>query len=185
MPVPARHASASAVLAAIGFLVLGCVLERRSDAEVMADPEAEPTELEMDLPPALDAADAARITVEVFREAVRVGDLSLALSLLDGDAILLDDLADGPESAPRTRGEVLLQLRRRHAGGLLLEVEASEVHLGGEVALVVSRLGLFRRQPGVEDEPIRTGEALETLVLVPAPEGWRILHVHRSVVSPR
>lgn len=172
----ARFSLAFALLTLVS--VSGCVLERRPDAEVAAESD----DPDVELPPAADPSEAVRITLEVFREAVRVGDLSLALGLLDRQAVLFDELA-GPGDAAPTRGELLLELRRRHAAGLRLEVEASEVHLADQIAVVVNRLGLLRRPTSEGEEPVREGEARETIVLVASPEGWRILHLHRSVVT--
>lgn len=148
-------------------------------------------------------------TLEVFREATRVGDLSLALQLLDTRATLLDDLVTlegGPAHLPETPGELLLELRRRHAAGLGIVVEKTDLRWADDAAVVSSTLVLTQRiegaGPGGAAEgnpgdtlpagasppppvPVDTlGRARETAVLRPTREGWRILHLHRSLVTP-
>ncbi len=178
------------LLAATAAVLAGCTLERR------ADPNGIPLDT-----PGLDEVDtldfpttppdptaSIEVTLEIFREAVRVGDLGLALQLLDPQAILIDDLATGVAggaervATPATRGELLLELRRRHAAGLLLDPEESELVWVDDVAVVTTRLLLLARSPDPDADPVRTGEARETAVLRPTPEGWRIVHLHRSLV---
>jgi hypothetical protein len=178
------------LLAAVVPVLAGCTIERR------ADPNEVPVDLalgEVDTlgfpaaPP--DPGASVEVTLEIFREAVRVGDLGLALQLLDPQAVLVDDLATGGTSpdrvaTPATRGELLLELRRRHAAGLLLDPVDSELAWVDEVAIVTTRLRLLARSPDPEIEPEPVGEARESAVLRPTPEGWRIVHLHRSLVPP-
>lgn len=171
-----------------GFTLAGCTLERRADPEALPGVDAEMEEdlevLDPDPVPA-DPAESVRVTLEVFREAVRVGDISLALQLLDADAVLLDDLvldAADESDPPGTRGELLLALRRRHAEGLGLQLLDSELRWSDDTAVLSTRLLLLDRSGGPEVEPDSLGLARETAVLRPTPEGWRILHLHRSVI---
>jgi hypothetical protein len=158
------------------FLVLpllqaGCTFERRADLE--EDPEV--------ATPALEPGERIRppaSVVRVFREAVVVGDLSLALSLLHRQATLVDELA-GSDAEPATRGELLLELRRRHVAGLVLEVLDSEVDVTGESAIVLTRLALIDR--GEDGIGVETGRAFETVHLLLTEDGWRIRHLHRSM----
>jgi len=182
-----------AARAAVGFLLAGCILagctlERRAGPDTSLDTEAEVEEdfgvLDPQPVPA-DPAESVRITLEVFREAVRVGDISLALQLLDAEAVLLDDLvldAASESDLPGTRGELLLALRRRHAGGLGLEPLDSELRWSDNTAVLSTRLLLLDRSAEPEAEPDTLGVARETAVLRPSPEGWRILHLHRSMI---
>jgi hypothetical protein len=124
---------------------------------------------------------AALQTIEHFRASVTAGDLSRALAVVDGDATLVDALV-GEASEAATRGELLLELRRRHAEGISLEATSSRVTLfPGGIALVVSRLRVLERDPdGVATE---AGQMHETVLLVGSPEGWRIRNLHRSFLA--
>jgi hypothetical protein len=123
--------------------------------------------------------DLALETVRLFRESVAVGDLSLALALLDRDASLVE-VIPGESSEQVTRGELLLELRRRHAEGLHLELLESRITLPAEgVALVLSRLAVLQSGPDGYGEEV--GRVDETVVLLVTPDGWRIRHLHRSL----
>ncbi len=165
----------------------GCTLERRGNGDAAVAEPATVLDGERLEPPApqQDPAESARVTLEVFREAVRVGDLSLALSLIDPRAVLLDDLSAPAEAGPAdpmpTRGELLLELRRRHAGGLLLRVDGSELRWLDDHALLMTRIVLLHRSTVPDQEPDSVGVARETALLRPTPEGWRIVHLHRSL----
>jgi hypothetical protein len=161
------------VRALLLLLVLGgCTIEPRWEVE----PE-EPSPDTVALPESASPEEAVATTVEVFREAVRVGDLSLALSLLDRDAILADDLADG-NGEGTTRGEVLMELRRRHAAGLRLEAIESQTREVAGGWLVSTRLDILGTDE--EGEPTLDGHARESALLAPTDEGWRIVLFHRS-----
>jgi hypothetical protein len=181
--------SPALALVLAGLLLAGCTLERRADpdASLRADSDLVPDEGVLDPQPVpADPAESVRVTLEVFREAIRVGDISLALQLLDAQAMLLDDLAldlgNGASELPPTRGELLLALRRRHAEGLGLQVLDTELRWVDETAVLSTRLLLLHRGAGSDAEPDSVGLARESAVLRPTPEGWRILHFHRSVV---
>ena len=170
-----------------GGILAGCTLERRAGPDTSLDTGAEMEEDfgVLDQPVPADPAESVRITLEVFREAVRVGDISLALQLLDAEAVLLDDLvldAADEFDLPGTRGELLLALRRRHAAGLGLEPLDAELRWSDNTAVLSTRLLLLDRSAGLEAEPDTLGVARETAVLRPSPEGWRILHLHRSMI---
>jgi hypothetical protein len=177
------------VLALLTFTTLaGCTLERRADPDAGA--EEDPVQLDggspLDPPPVTtDPSESVRVTVEVFREATRVGDVSLALQLLDSRALLMDDLVRGSggrvSDLPATRGEHLLELRRRHAAGLTFEVLESDLRWVEETALLTTRLLLLNRASEPEAAPDTVGVALESTFLRPSPEGWRIVHMHRSL----
>jgi hypothetical protein len=153
------------------LLQAGCTFERRADLD--EDPEA--------ATPAMEAGERIRspaAVVRVFRDAVVVGDLSLALSLLDRRATLVDELA-GSHGETLTRGELLMELRRRHVEGLVLEVLGTEMEVAAESAMVLTSLALIDR--GDDGIGIETGRAYETVVLVLTEDGWRIRHLHRSM----
>jgi ketosteroid isomerase-like protein len=173
------------VLAA-GLFVLagGCVFERRPDPDRFLEMERTPETQTSDAFSWEDPEAAAASLAEVFREAVRLGDLSLALSLLHRDAVLLDELVgDVPTGAagPLTRGELLLAVRRIHQDGLTLHPARVEVALLDEVALVTSHLDLMRSMEDVGDLAVQEGRVWESMVLVATPDGWRIRHLHRSL----
>jgi hypothetical protein len=160
------------------LLIASCTFERR------ADPNGDES-LRLNGTPSADeleavelAATAAVRTMELFRSSVASGDISRALALVDRDASLVDDLA-GQAMEASTRGELLLELRRRHAEGLTFEVTGSEaVLLSESVALVLSHLVLTQTgREGSADLVVRLNE---TAVLVSTSEGWRIRHFHRS-----
>jgi len=158
------------------FLLLGnaCTFEHRADLD---DEEgAMPASLVL-LGNGERGLSPGAVT-RLFREAVVAGDLSLALSLLHRQATLVDELA-GTDEATITRGELLLELRRRHVEGLVLEVLDSRVEPSSESAVVLTRLALLDR--GEDGIGMEVGRAYETVVLVPTDEGWRIQHLHRSV----
>jgi len=177
---------ASAVLT---FTALaGCTLERRADPDGAADVDTVAVlgESPLDPPPVTtDPSESVRVTVEVFREATRVGDVSLALQLLDNRALLMDDLvleSGGRVSdLPATRGEHLLELRRRHAAGLSFEILESDLRWVDDAALLTTRLLLLMRATEPDAAPDTVGVALESAFLRPSPEGWRIVHMHRSL----
>jgi hypothetical protein len=159
------------LLLLLSLVQTGCTFERRADLH--EDPEA--------ATPALEAGERLRppaAVVRVFRDAVVVGDLSLALSLLHRQATLVDGLA-GSDVETLTRGELLMELRRRHGEGLVLEVLGTEVEVTGESAMVLSSLALIDR--GEDGIGVETGRVYETVLLVLTEDGWRIRHLHRSM----
>ena len=174
-------------LAAMVGTAGACTFEKRAEnaAEaVVAETEsAEVREAERVVAPALPPEEAALGALRTFREAMAVGDLSLALALVDRDATLVDDLV-GAAAADASRGEVLLELRSVLAQGLELEEESQRVSFLGGVAVVVSRLVLRVADPEAPG-PVQEmdGRQLhETVVLVPTDDGWRLRHLHRSLV---
>jgi ketosteroid isomerase-like protein len=125
--------------------------------------------------------ESARQTIELFRTSVAAGDLSQALSLLDGDATLLDALA-GEASEAVTRGELLLELRGRHSEGVTLEPVATQVTLlAGEAAFLVSGLEVF--EPKEDGVLAMVGKMHETVLRIGSEGGWRIRSLHRSFLS--
>lgn len=164
------------LLVALG-LPLACTFERRPAVEGEAG--SGDLVLSGGISSGLDEG-AALETVRLFREAVALGDLSLALVLLDREATLVDELV-GEASEARTRGELLLALRRRHAGGLSFESRGDPlVASSGEGVLVGSHLTVFQADAG--GEPALFGTLYESVLLVPNPDAWRIRHLHRSFV---
>lgn len=162
----------------VGALVLvqagACTFERRADLEEDDSPAGSGI-------PGLEEGVGARTpeaVARLFREAVEVGDLSLALSLLDRSATLVDALAGAPD-VTTTRGELLLELRRRHGEGLALEELEARSEPVGESTLVLTRLALMELdEDGIG---IEVGRVYETALLTPVEGGWRIRHLHRSL----
>jgi ketosteroid isomerase-like protein len=174
-------------LAVLLLLLLGagCVFERRPDPDVLLLDAEREAEADLLPEPPRELPEAAAATVaEVFREAVRLGDLSLALGLLHREAVLLDGLATGSAegvAGPATRGELLLAMRRLHQDGLRLLPTEVDVAVMDDVAVVTTHLDLLRPLEEGEELAVQEARVWETLVLVATPEGWRIRHLHRSL----
>lgn len=181
----------------------GCTLEPREGTdearpvdELRAEDGAAVDTFPVDSAEPRDPAEAVSVLLEVFREATRVGDLSLALSLLDREAILLDEEVPGGTAGPlpapgatgptgetaeeRTRGEFVVEMRRRHADGLRFRVDAQTVRMEGPHALVLTLLRVEDADPDDPEASVELGRVLETAVLRGTDDGWRILHLHRS-----
>jgi hypothetical protein len=173
-----RHALRALVPLVVLGLPLACTFERRPAVEGEAGSTGELVR-SGGISDGLDEG-AALETVRLFREAVALGDLSLALVLLDREATLVDELV-GEASEARTRGELLLALRRRHAAGLSFESRGDPlVASSGEGLLVGSHLTVFQAEAG--GDPALFGTLYESVLLVPGPGAWRIRHLHRSFV---
>jgi len=177
-------------LGILGLLLLlvpvACTFEQRpnGDEPEEEDPSAHQVEGEIPDPDTFGPTEGPLQTLRAFREAMAVGDLSLALALLDRDASLMDEVA-GEVGTSASRGEVLLELRARLAEGLDLSETSTRLSFPGGVALVVSTLHIQvaddapEALAGLADRELR-----ETVLLVPTAEGWRIRHLHRSLPSP-
>lgn len=177
-----RAGGLSTLLAVLLMIPVGCTFEQRGNGdEVPADAEEVVfAEGEAELPEVRRPGPTG--TVRAFREAVAVGDLSLALALLDRQAFLVDDLIGDPELAG-SRGEALLELRSRLAEGVTLEEESSRVNRAGDGAVVMTRLVIGVSQGSPEVLSTLDGRHLtETAVLILTEEGWRIGHFHRSLL---
>lgn len=166
------------------LLLLGCSFERRPNGD--EDVEGSLARDQPALPGAsLDPAASALQTIRVFRESVEIGDLSLALALLDREVEIVDHLvANAPRSVGTlSRGEALLELRRLHSEGLVLEELGSELVLRQDAALIHARIAVLHRneETGVAREVTR---GHETILMVPSTEGWRIRLLHRSLDPP-
>ncbi len=160
----------------LGILV-GCTFEQRGNGD---DPPLVMEEGEEAIVAPQRPGPTA--TVRAFRDAVAVGDLSLALALLDRQAFLVDDLVGDPELAG-SRGEALLELRSRLAEGMILHEESSRVNRAGEGAVVMTRLRIAVSEDSPEALSTMDGRHLtETAVLILTEEGWRIGHFHRSLL---
>lgn len=184
-PRMGREAGALLVLLLLAGAV-GCVFERRPDPEESRQVEAAREAEAFSEDARADPVEAAASLVEMFREAVQVGDLSLALNMLHRDAVLLDELVgDAPEGAsgPVTRGELLLAVRRMHQEGLRLHPARADVVLLEDAAVVTTYLDILRPVEEGHELAVQEGRAWETVVLAATPEGWRIRHMHRSLRS--
>jgi ketosteroid isomerase-like protein len=162
-----------------------CTIERRDD---LPEPVIQLLEAQDSQP---DESALVHQTLAIFREAVEDGDVSLALRLVDRDARLMDDLVDrGDPSDPslqETRGLQLLALRRAHEAGLTLELIDTELVWVDEVAMITSLLRSSIEPSG--DAPSTASAILpppgwvrESALLHRTPDGWRILHLHRSTL---
>ncbi len=163
------------------LLLASCSFERRPEVEG----EDARVEAEARAPEAIlsDPTGSALETLAVFREAVSIGDLSLALALLDPEVRIVDRLVslEGRRADEFTRGELLLELRRSHAEGMQLEVLDSRVLLLNESALVSSTLAVLQASEG-SSLAREVARAEETVLLMLTPAGWRVRHFHRSTV---
>lgn len=170
-----------AFLLVFALLGMSCSFERRpepQDEELIHD-EMSDTVSTASAP--TGPAVAALHTVELFRESVATGDLSLALGLLDREATLVDALV-GEVSDSGTRGEFLLELRGRLAGGILVRPIDTEVtFLGREGALATSMLSVVSVDEDGEKREVT--RLYESVLLVVSSDGWRIRHFHRSVLD--
>jgi len=165
----------------LGCLAMyGCTVEPRDGGVQVSSEVIEPSETEPARASEEDLASSALRTAEMFRSLVAAGDLSRALVLVDRDATLVDPLA-GEAAEAATRGELVVDLRRRHVEGMSLEVMDTQVHLLTEgVAVVITQLAMLETDAdGIGEE---TGRVHETLILEAQTEGWRILRLHRSLV---
>ena len=150
----------------------GCAFERRGD-----DGSAAQSGGPIPVNEGEFAEELARQTVRLFRDAVVNGDISLALSMLDEGATVIDPLA-GRSSEGLAVGEVLLELRRIHAGGMRYEpAESAVLLLPSGPALVQTSYILLEEVEGLGTE---AGRIQESAFLTPTLEGWKILHIHRS-----
>lgn len=165
--------------------VPACTFEHRGNGGDEAEAPSEPADTVEEgqvLGAADDPSEAVLQLVRTFRDATAHGDLALALSLVDRDAFLVDELAAdvGPEWS---RGELLLAVRARLADHLQFQEDSVVVAFPGGLATVYSRLTLAPLEGGVADTDSLTGRMLhETVVLLPTSQGWRIRHLHRSIL---
>lgn len=173
------------LLLALLLVAQGCTFEERGNGggETVGTEESS-EEVRNGIQEVEDPEAAALNVVRTFRDGAATGDLSAALMLIHRNAILADELA-GSTDEERTRGELLLEARARLSEGLRLRESSSRVTLSDGVAVVLSRLTV---EPLEGEEALLDAnfpvELLETVVLVPGDEGWRILHLHRSGVDP-
>lgn len=170
----------------VGILLLaGCTFEHRGNGNGEPDPttpEADTLDPPTSPPPVVDPATSALNVVRTFREATARGDLALALTLMDRDAFLLDALVPDPEGE-RSRGELLLELRALMAEGFEFREDSVRVEVPAGMATVYSRLRLVPSEEveeGASDEVER--HLAETVLLIPTEQGWRIRHLHRSIL---
>lgn len=161
-----------------------CTFERRAEpeAEEASTPSVDSLDSGQPQTSSADAEVRARSTVERFREAVTVGDLSPALSLLAPEATLVDAEVGRAEEAS-SRGEFLLELRERHMEGMHFEPVETQVSLpggaNGGTAFVFTLLAMLEEgEGGIGEE---AGRVFESVLLVDSDGEWRIRHLHRSL----
>jgi ketosteroid isomerase-like protein len=185
MRTPGCHWCRIAVGAGCALLLSACTLERRDEVPPTVAEILESISESVSEP--VDQATMVHQTLAVFRESVQEGDVSQALRLLDRQALLLDDLVDRDSGrAPGfgdSRGLQLLALRRVHEAGLVISLMDAELFWLDEAAIVTSLLRVGSRdEEDAEAQPpsIEPGWVRESAVLRQTPDGWRILHLHRS-----
>jgi ketosteroid isomerase-like protein len=128
----------------------------------------------VELVPGADSASVLRV-VDAFHDALRVGDVARVASLSVPGTTLVDQ-EDGvrwrlggeesrlPSSLDASPG----------SGGLTWEVAERSVRRAGDARVVT-----LRWQAVIAGEPVEWW-GVESVVLVPTDEGWRLTHVHRS-----
>lgn len=120
------------------------------------------------------AAAGAVSVVDAFNEALVQQDLEAAGHLLAEDVLILES-----GGAERSRDEYLGHHAKADAkflAGSHRTLKLRKARVAGDLAWVASQSELHAT---------RNGEAVvlsstETMVLRPAPEGWRIVHIHWS-----
>lgn len=163
----------TARLAALLLLasLAGCTFERRPDARTQATGSGERVTVQ----------DSIRAVAGALDEARRKGDLAAALGLFDAGAHVTPLLGSGDPGDPVPWLPPEEALAVRWAPGSPGEPERDLLEsrveiLPGGTALVLNRYG----DPLAGGTPV----ALETLVLVRGPSGWRIRHMHRTDLPP-
>lgn len=158
-----------------------CTLEERPDRPAEEDAPEEPDgEVAQELvadEAAATTVDSVRAVAAAFRDAVDLGDLSSALQLLDGEAVVFDRVGGDPPEGAST-GEVLLREIRLRREGLTLDQVSSDLRVHEGAAVEVTRSEASWEGDGARDG--LRGPVLETVVLVRTEDGWRVGHLHRS-----
>ena len=109
-----------------------------------------------------------------FHEALASGDSARALDLLTADVVIYE--SGGVEASREEYRSHHLPADMAFAGSTEREVTLERSEQSGDLAWVLSRsttTGTFREQ---EIHSVGT----ETMLLVLAPDGWRIQHIHWS-----
>lgn len=123
--------------------------------------------------PKVQAASPKQV-VHRFHEALRAGDSQAARSLLHPEVMIFEG---GTAETSRTQYESHhLQADMAFAKGVTRTVTKELARTQGEHAIVLSAYtleGVFRGRPV-------SVRGLETMVLAPFQEGWRITHIHWS-----
>ncbi len=168
----------------IAWVAWGCTFERRDSSEAGSQAvggTAPPAPFAAE--PHTDATALIRAMLDSFRESVAAGDLSTSLARLDSQATLLDPLV-GRAIGAASRGELLLELRTRHAEGIRYTPLETEVVFAGErAALVTTLLSMSTSDESGVSEDARA--VFETAYLILSDEGWKIRHLHRSFTPSR
>ena len=151
------------------LLLAACTFERRPDA---GNGEAEPDTGAVTRTEILE--DSVEATVDAFTAALRAGDISRAVGMLDAEATLYDE-ETGHRWDP-TKADSLLPgpMEREGEEELRWEPVESWMEVYDEAALFVRR---YQATISREEAP---WTAMETYVLVRSDEDWVIRHLHRS-----
>lgn len=180
----------SFTLVLLVVMLAGCTFERRPDRASNGDGDGAYSLAPEGEARVLQPADSVLLVAQLYREALEVGDLSRALSFLHPGAALYNDAA-ALLPANASAGEVLLQELRLRQEGLRLEVVDSEATILGDAALVLKRYRVSEAgavaasddEGDSDSSALESETALETIILVRSPTGWRIRHLHRSAVA--
>lgn len=153
-------------------LLAGCTVEPRADTGNRGGAVGS------EAASAADAAgDSASVldVVSAFHDALRVGDVARVVALSVPGAVLVDQeegvrwqvgAADARLPGPLDGS--------RGGGGLTWRVAERRVRPAGDARVVT-----LRWQAVIAGEPVEWW-GVESLVLVPTSDGWRLTHVHRS-----
>lgn len=150
---------------------IGCTVEPRADTRTRDENGAVVSPVEE---PGADSAAVLQV-VDAFHDALRVGDVARVAALsVPGTTIV--DQEDGVRwrlggndarlPSPLDAGP--------GSGGLTWQVAERSVRVAGEARVVT-----LRWQAIIAGEPVEWW-GVESVVLVPTDEGWRLTHVHRS-----
>jgi ketosteroid isomerase-like protein len=152
-------------------LVAACSVEPRADTRSGGEGPADTGGS-----PVVDG-DSAQVlgVVGAFHDALRVGDVARVAALSVPGALLVDQ----EEGVRWERGGDAARLpgpldAAPGDGGLRWRVAERQVRPAGDARVVT-----LRWQAVIAGEPVEWW-GVESLVLVPTDDGWRLMHVHRS-----
>lgn len=168
---PWKDVAGLVVAMVVAAVSSGCTVEPRADTR--GEPggaSGAPAEIEA-------GADSSAVlqVVAAFHDALRVGDVARVAALSAPGATLVDQeegirwqVGGGEERLPSALDA------GQGAGGLNWTVAERSVRPAGDARVVT-----LRWQAVIAGEPVEWW-GVESLVLVPTEEGWRLTHVHRS-----
>jgi ketosteroid isomerase-like protein len=122
---------------------------------------------------AADATDAI-VAVEAFHAALKSGDAEAALALLDPDVIVYEE--GEVERSRREYASAHLRADMEFAAAVTHTVAGRASGRVGDLAWVTTRGRITGQFRGRDIDRLTT----ETMILMRASNGWRIVHIHWS-----